>query len=253
MQPGLTISDCRKVLVASGIDLALIGGQAVSVWADEFKKELNLQEEPTSKDVDYWGDRQLLFGLAKKLATRATVPDMHMFTLLSGVIQIWDAGKLIKIDVLHSVPGVPDADWERITLVVQTKVGAVRVLEPVSLIGSKLHNLKNFDQTDRHDLKQLKLCIRIANFFLQDTLKRDVRKGLTYIKRLLEIACMGNNQGVIKEHNLKMFDAVPIETIRAMAGDESVAQDSRARLNNFLSIRWAELRERGLVTQAMTK
>jgi hypothetical protein len=247
MQPGLTIRDCKKVFDAAGTDLVLIGGQAVSLWAAEFESELNLGEQQTSKDIDYWGDRQLLVRLAKKLNTVPKFPDMHSFTVLSGIVQTWAGDKQLKVDVLHSVPGVPDADWERITLIVQSEVGEVRALDPISLIGSKLHNLKNFDQTNRRDLPQLLICIKIARPFLVKAFRRDVRRALTYLKCFLDIACMANNQRVIKEHNIPIFDAVPIETIESLAADASIAEDARLRLNKFLTIRWAQLKADGLV------
>jgi len=247
MQPGLTIAECEKVLVAAGTDLTLIGGQAVSLWAEEFETELNLAEKHTSKDIDFWGDRQLLTRLAKKLDTVAKYPDMRSFTVLSGILQLWAGGKHLKVDVLHSVPGVPDADWDRITIVVESKVGPVRTLDPISLIGSKLHNLKNFDQSERQDLNQLLICLKIARIFLARALREDIRRGLTYVKRLLDIACMGNNQAVFKEHKIPIFDAVPIQTIEHFATDNTVPDDARERLNNFLTIRWAQIKANGFV------
>jgi hypothetical protein len=52
---GLTIDQVGRVLSAAGTELALIGGQAVSLWAEEFKSDLNLAEPLTSKDVDFLG------------------------------------------------------------------------------------------------------------------------------------------------------------------------------------------------------
>jgi hypothetical protein len=247
MQLGLTINDCRQVFAAAGTDLTLIGGQAVSLWAAEFEVELGLSDAVVSKDIDYWGDRTLLIQLAKKLNTIPIFPDRRAFTILSGIVRIRLHNEPVNIDVLNMVPGVPDADWDRVTVVLRNEIGAIRVLDPVGLIGSKFYNLKHFPQDDRNDLAHLLLCIRMARLFVREALRHEARHGLDYVKRILNIACQKNNQSAIKKFAVPIFESIPIDTIMDIAADTSVDEDSRIRLNNFISIRWAQLKESGFV------
>lgn len=244
---GLRIEQAGVVLSAAGVDLTLIGGQAVSFWEHKYRQELNPSEPATSKDIDFWGDRQLLIALAKKLGKKAHFPHPHLMTLLSGMFHIRLADRIVNVDVLHHVPGVDDSDWEKISLIIPSEFGDIRVLDPIALMGTKLHNLKHFDQSDRQDRPQLLLCFQITRVFLHEILRRDVRRTLGYIKRFLEIACIGNNQRLIQGQQLPIFDSIPIEAIEQRASSTETSEEDRTRINNFLSIRWAQLKANGFV------
>jgi hypothetical protein len=234
----LTIDQFAHVLQIVGAEMVLIGGQAVAIWAREFAEELNVAEPVLSKDIDFWGDRQTVISLARRLNTKAHLPGRRDFTLLSGIIRIPIEGELVSIDVLHAVPGVDEINWDRAATIFNFNSHPVRVLDPISLIASKLHNLRHFDQSDRRDAEQLRLSIRIARIFLARMFNHNVRTGLGYVKRLIEIATLPANQPTLKTFAIKPLQAVPIETIRRLSTDPNVPDEGRDRLANFLAKQW---------------
>jgi hypothetical protein len=246
---GFGIEDFAEVLRAAGEDLVLMGGQAVSLWANEYKTELALTGPVLSKDIDFWGDRQLLTNLAKRLGTKADYPEFRSFTVLSGLVRKVIKGELVHIDVLHTVPGLDQVDPAKAAVKVTTFGVTVTVLDPISMIATKFHNLRNFDQTERNDEAHLRLCIPIAALFTAEAfVKRGVRMGLSYVKRILDVALVASNQRTIKEYSLRIYDAVPVETIRRLSKDERTPAEERQRLLNFMEIRWARLQASGEVS-----
>jgi hypothetical protein len=224
-----------------GTDMVLIGGQAVAIWAREFNSELNLTAPALSKDIDFWGDRQTVIALAKKLDTKAHLPGRRDFTLLSGVVRVPIDGELVSIDVLHAVPGVDEINWDKAATTLNFNSQPVLVLDPISLIASKLHNLRHFDQADRRDAEQLRLAIRVAHLFLGRMFVHNLKTGLGYMKRLIEIATLPANQPTLKKNDINPLQAVPIESIRSLRNDASVPDEGRKRLENFLTKQWPRL------------
>jgi hypothetical protein len=237
----LTIDQFAHILELVGTDMVLIGGQAVAIWTREFDPELKLGASLLSKDIDFWGDRQTVLALAQKLKTRAHLPGRRDFTLLSGIIRVPIDGELVSIDVLHAVPGVDEISWDKAATTLHFNSHPVLVLDPVSLIASKLHNLRHFDQSDRRDAEQLRIAIRVAHIFLRRMFGHNVKTGLGYLKRFIELATLATNQTTLKKYDIRPINAVPIETITQLASDLSVSEEARARLANFLTKQWPRL------------
>jgi hypothetical protein len=247
--PGLTIKDCVDVLHAAGTDMVLMGGQAVGIWANEFAEELQLEQPLVSKDIDFWGDRQRLINLAQKLGTKPEFPDRRMMTLLSGLTEKRIKGEWIRIDVLHTVPGLDVVDEEKAGVEFRFAGKTIAVLDPVSLVACKFYNLQNFDQDGRNDEAQLRVCLKLAKIYIGKAFTSGyVRTGLNYCKRILNIALRGSSQATIKKHSLRMFDAIPISQIQSLAKDSTQPEEARNRLKNFLEIRWARLAAGGAVS-----
>lgn len=244
-RPTLTIDQFAHVLQAVGTEMVLIGGQGVALWAAEYRDALKLPGPVTSKDIDFWGERQTVIALARKLGTRAHLPGMRDFTALSGIVRVHIGGSLVSIDVLRKVPGVDETSWDKATAIVNFQSGSVRVLDPISLIASKLHNLRHFDQTGRNDADQLKLCVRIAAIFVEQAFVRNVRLGLFYVKRLIRIMQLPGNDSTIRAHSVRLADVIPIGTIQRLHADATLPEEHRQRLENFLRKQWPRLISEG--------
>jgi hypothetical protein len=244
---GLTAEELAAVFANSGTDLVLIGGQAVALWADEYSDNLKLDAPVLSKDIDFWGDRARLTKLARKLGTKADYPHHRVMTNLSGIIRVRVVDRLINIDVLHRVPGLEEVDPRRVTLPLNFGDHPILVLDPISLIASKLHNLRHFNQSGRNDLEQLKLTIQVAGFFIEDAFRSGVRVGLNYCKRVFEMALHASNQNTFKKHSIKMLDAIPIKAIDQLRQAQDLPSEDREKLGKFIDSQWARLQANGLV------
>jgi hypothetical protein len=246
--PGLTAEELAAVFSKAGTDLILIGGQAVALWADEYEEELKLAEPIFSKDIDFWGDRARLTKLARALNTKADYPHPKVMTNLSGIIRINLVDRMINIDVLHHVPGLEDADPTRVSLPLSFGDHPLLALDPISLIVSKLHNLRHIDQTDRNDLAQLKISLLVARYFIGDAFRQGVRTGLNYCKRIFEIGLHASNQNAFEMHSIRFFDSIPIDVIERLRASSDIPPSDREKLGKFLDIQWSRLRQTGIVS-----
>jgi hypothetical protein len=68
--PPLTEKEARDLLRSlAGVDVILVGGQAINVWATRYlarAAELESEGPFTSKDVDLWGDRKAVRECARR-------------------------------------------------------------------------------------------------------------------------------------------------------------------------------------------
>jgi hypothetical protein len=239
------IEDFAQVLRAAGEDLVLIGDQALAVWVNEYRNELACAGPLLSNDIEFWGDREMVTSLAETLDAKADFPNSHSLTVLSGQVRKVIKGETVEINVLHTVPGLDQLDPNRAAIGVKIFEAPVRVLDPVSLIATAFHRLRNFDRTKRNDEEHSNLCIRIASHFIGETFEQcGVRIGLSYVKRLLDIASIRSNQKAIEEYSFRINDAFPIETIRRLSRSDIASAEERERLLNFLESRWPRLQGR---------
>lgn len=148
----LTPDDFIRVLAAVPNQCVLIGGQAVAWWSRRYG--LGEAADIHSRDIDFWGDREALRLLARRLGSRPCWPHKYEMTVLVGSLAIKIGKTNSAIEVLRSVPGLDRADPE----VVSSRQhavgipGEIAVLTPVSLLLVKLHALRHFSQHERNDL-----------------------------------------------------------------------------------------------------
>jgi hypothetical protein len=97
----------------SGIDMVLVVGQAINVWANLYLPRIEAlrTEGPfTSKDVDFLGDKPAVKECARRLNLGKAIfdaPFAREVPVNSGIVQYVDnAGVERTIDVLSTVLGV---------------------------------------------------------------------------------------------------------------------------------------------------
>ncbi|MBI4705305.1 MAG: hypothetical protein HY744_29720 [Deltaproteobacteria bacterium] len=72
-----------------GMDLVLVGGQAVNFWAERYLgrvAEIGAGLPYTSKDIDFCGDRQATAECAQRLGGKALFPDLDDATPNAGMV-----------------------------------------------------------------------------------------------------------------------------------------------------------------------
>src|SRR5688572_25886759 len=128
----------------------MIGGQAVVYWAKRYG--ISAANGPlTSKDIDFWGSRDDVKTLAKRLARPAIFPHAYEMTVWAGAIEISIKGQTTLIEMLHTVPGLDTNEHGQAAVKEELEGGELYILSPVSLVLAKLHALRHFDQERRAD------------------------------------------------------------------------------------------------------
>jgi len=239
----LTISDFSRVLSRSGTSLTLIGGQAVGWWAQRYAAVLppDIPSAVTSRDIDFWADRGEAEDLAKRLSAKPEFPGPYDMTVLSAVIPLVVNEQKTAIELLHTVPGLDVVDPE-VSAVIQAIEGSeFRVLDPVSLLTTKLHGLRNFSQGERQDLSHTRILLAVIRPFIEEAFHASVRTGLWYCERVIHCCVRQTNRAVLSQHSLDWRSAIPIAFIEHLAAKTENSSNDRRRLTNFLEQRWARL------------
>ena len=220
----------------------LIGGQAVAWWAEKYSVKTRGGDlvDDTSKDIDFWGRHEDLFRIANKLKRTPYLPDKREMTFLVGAIEVNAAGKKTALELLHRVPGLDSDEPNAVALPeALTKSGkVVLVLTPVSLVLSKLYNLRHFSQEDRHDLMHLKTSVSASRAFISEIVSRDPKFALWNCKRLIRAQQEARNQRLERQHGFRLLSGIPIESIRAASQGQAVPPERRLKLQGFLEQQW---------------
>ena len=115
-------------------------------------------------------------------------------TALAGIIPFKIGELRTSIEVLRSFPGMPKARLQQWALTANRSGKEIRVLDPLSLLSSKLFLALKVDQKERRDVEHLRIMLVCVRAFLRETL-RGVEAGalpargwLGAVERVLKLA-----------------------------------------------------------------
>lgn len=241
----LAIGDCAQMLACAGDTIPLIGGQAVGWWALRYQNHLpaEFSTPVTSRDIDFWADREQMDRYAKLLRAKPHYPNQYEMTVLAGVIPVEINGQHTSIEFLHTVPGLDVNDPDAATVLQDMDGRRFRVLDPVSLTCTKLHALRNFEQEHRQDKYHLRICLAVCRPFIDEALRRSVQTGIWYCERLIRNSLRQSNQKLLHRHRLEWKPSIPLSTVESLLASEAIPSRERERLRNFLEKRWSRLRD----------
>jgi hypothetical protein len=168
-----TAHDFREVIetVICGRSPIIVGGHAVNIWAIRYEQRIGAeisQFQPfTSKDLDVYGTCELLDALHARLGGTKRLSEPR--SPVVGKIEVELAGRHRSIDVLHSVRGLNAKDLE---VVVPVKLDGFIALvpAPIKLLKAKIGNVATLEQTNRNDVKHLKMILLCQREFIVDFL-----------------------------------------------------------------------------------
>jgi len=226
---------------AEGKPYVIIGGQAVGYWAETY-----LDQEPglaqwlpfASKDIDFQGDRDDVLRIAKVLGVRAQLPGSRDMTALAGIIPFKISALRTSIEVVRSFPGMPKKNLQEWALTANRGGKEIRVLDPLSLLDSKLHLALNVDQRERRDVEHLRIMLLCVRAFLRETL-RGVEAGtlpargwLGAVERVLKLTESSRGRKAVR--------ALAVDWTQALPLTEIAASDHRAakRFRETRLLRW---------------
>lgn len=208
--------DYRALFVGADAP-TVVGGQAVNLWAIVY-----LDRDVRNRAVHGSHDMDIVSG-TKALAFLKTLPDWkfvpmkHFGVGITAKLQsVAPDGRMLLVEVLHSVAGLEAADLRRVS---EVQVGGVkyRLLDPIAMLKAKAYNVRKFKQDDdppRHDRAHLELITRCVPEFL-----RELHDGALRLQR--------SGDAAAKEAAENTADAV--SATFAILTDEKTAATLRAQ------------------------
>jgi hypothetical protein len=249
--PKFSPSDFAAVIAHLPEGCPLVGGQAVAWWAARYGLTGQGGEPITSGDIDFWGGREDLTQLARALRRKPIYPNEYEMTLWVGAVELNIKGEKTVAEFLHSIPGLDTPYPEKASVTQTYREQAVEkefpVLSPVSLVLTKLHALRRFDQKDRKDELHLKVCLKSSRLFIAELLAgQDARPALRECERLIAAHQSKPYRKLEKQGQFNLLDSIPIARIKRAADSPDQPPDNRQRLRNFINLRWEQVREKNL-------
>jgi len=139
-------------------------------------------------------------------------------TALAGVIPVQIGGETSNIEVVRHVPGVEAALDD---FVIEAKWGDknLRVLNPISLLASKLELAATVRQDGRNDVLHLKILVPCVRAFLETILEQveqqaiPARDWLGLANRALKLTTDHRARRIGEKHQINWPDILPLKAI----------------------------------------
>ncbi|MBK1699292.1 hypothetical protein [Rhodovibrio salinarum] len=220
---------------------AIVGGQALNVWAtyfyDKAPGELAQFAPYTSKDIDYYGNREAAEALANALQGDVHLPHPEDQTPHTAVAIVNLNGHRREIDFLGVLAGVPQriisGDLATVDLAWAVDDDAdvrVRLLHPLPILMSRAGNIIMLLRDDDRAVRQLQASIIVLREYLQERLDVAVentesegqrtdaaREAVDVAKALLGWAAHNSNARGIYEQGLG-DPLAPLDAVRSHHG-----------------------------------
>ena len=215
----LSPEDLRAILKVCSTDGVLVGGQALSFWANHFAVRRPPALEPAvSADADFIADGELARRLARALGWKSWVPGLDDATFQTGkVTQKLADGSVKQVDLLASVAGLATESVVRRALEMEVpEIGRLRVMNPIDVLDSRIQNLALIPaKRTPAGVAQAKLAIDVARAFVSAEIdERGERKALQWLERIAAIAVDERALGVFVRYEIDPLLAVPLEGFR---------------------------------------
>ena len=222
-------SEILKVRDTAGKPYVLIGGQAVNYWAERY-----LEREPqleslrpfTSTDIDFQGTTADVRHIAEQLSLTPGYPPKVAMTALAGVIPLRIGGEPSNIEVVRRVPGVA-AELDDFVIEAKWRDKNIRVLNPISLLASKLELAATVSQDKRNDVLHLKILVPCVRAFLETVLEQvdqrviPARDWLGLANQALKLTTDHRARRIGEKHQLNWSDILPLRAIN-QSRDEKI-------------------------------
>lgn len=165
-------SEVFKLRNAAGRPYILIGGQGVNYWAERYLKsepELERLLPFTSEDIDFKGGSDDVRWIARQLGAQPIFPPTVAMTALAGAVPFRIGDLRSNIEVVRRVPGVA-GNLEETAVEAEWNGLSIRVMDPISLLASKLELVAKVRQENRRDALHAMILLPCVRGFLREFL-----------------------------------------------------------------------------------
>lgn len=223
--------DLRRLLrVAAAEDTAiLVGGQALAFWLLYFGLFKSDERPSITRDVDFFvpnaGRTDFVEALAQAIQGVSEIPHEKALTALVGqAIRFTSETSYIHADVIFRVVGVGAEELQDRAMTVEVSgAGAMRVMDPITVLKSRVENLHALaDKQDAQGIQQCRLAIRATGRYLEEVRKsldtslaqgkRDPMLGL--VQRIADIAESAAGRTAAKQYGVHPADALVPHLVR---------------------------------------
>lgn len=236
--PQRAVLDIAKIL--EGDERAfVVGGQALNLWAEYYAPNAAelLEFRPyTSKDIDYFGQKEVAKKLAEGLGGTVKVPDANDMTFQTALVEATIGGIEIGIDFLSQVKGVQRGLEEGVSDLVipymhagvETEL-AIRLMHPLHCMQSRIANVLELGRKDGTSQRQLAAAPIVLREYIDEALSDDEereagqREAIEIFQALFRYLRSDINGR--KAHGVLRYD--PIDIFRHFLNDERL--DARWR------------------------
>lgn len=221
--PKLALSDeeVTEILRASEKIAILVGGQALSIWANFYRVVIpGALTASVTRDADFIGSADTALIIKGGLSNKDWKFEQVRRGALSPVtaqLTLESEGGVKEIDFLSSIVGLRTEDVRQRAVPVRLQDGSVvTVLHPLDVLASRLHNLAEIpEKRNEKGAAQAELAISIAGAFLRDTLAHgNERQVFNQIERIRIIVTNDAIASICREFSLDVLSCVPLDQIK---------------------------------------
>jgi hypothetical protein len=228
----LTADEVAHILkIVEEDNAVVVGGQSINIWAQHYAgrdPELAKLGPLTSKDIDFFRNTPATLKLEHALGGQAAFASLDDHTPNAAVVTGVIGTKIITIDFMQSVQGVPDRNIQHryVTLTgAHPATGervSILVMHPLDNVSSRLANVNTLRRSDAWSLRQLDASFAIVRLFVDEMIKAGAtqvaQRMLMELGEILRTKHIGNRShqltGSDKTDVMAHFDSRPEFDIR---------------------------------------
>ncbi|MEZ4225106.1 MAG: hypothetical protein R3B13_29410 [Polyangiaceae bacterium] len=217
-RPPIPKGDVWSLLGKVGSGVVLVGGQALSVWAEHYAaSEPGIAEfgPYTSKDVDFRGNRQDVEECARRLGCLADYDVGKAFgSIIEAVVTFQDStGVTRTIDFLRRVEGLGAREVADTAIELEVEESRIRVMHPVLVLVSRATNVVKLREhyDNEHGVEQLHVAVLCARAFLRAAMASgNERLALNWAERAYKLINSSVGATLWAEKGLDLLQAIPL-------------------------------------------
>lgn len=211
------------------------------MWAEYYAEnapELHAFRPFTSKDIDYFGQKEVAMKLANALNGKLRLPDINDATFQTAAVEAEVNGVHVEIDFLNHVLGISRGiEAGVVDLVIPYTRGGtratvtVRLMHPLHCLQSRVANIIKLRRTDEIARRQAEAAPIVLRAFIADALADGDQRAATDTLQALFKYLRRDYYG---RDAHKILSNDPIEIFHHFANDERI--DARYRSHNIVSM-----------------
>lgn len=197
-------------------DLVVIGGQSLALWARQYLIDEMTGEDIgflTSDDLDFTGNTSSVKYCEEQLGVKFKTASIDECTPELAIANLSWKDDSIYVDILKmdSVGGVSAQEISKYLAVIDLDGVPVAVIDPVTCLKSRLHNLfAGWQRYKERESVRVKIAIRASECYMREILVYEgFRFAAPYIRRIKDLALSEKGKRIYVEYGIDLLGAIP--------------------------------------------
>lgn len=220
--------EIERLLRAMSAETVLVGGQALAFWMSRYGLvRADGEDYAVTRDADLLGSLADARHLAQLLHGRLVVPRKNVRTSIVAQVRLPVAGSTLEynVDILHKLYDIgglrKSSEFTRRAIARAAVVsipddGEIKILHPMDVLASRVNNAAGLlKHKGEHVLTQVCWSIEVARHALLRVAQHpteEERPG-KLAQEIYRLACSSAGRRLFKEHDIEVFDALPIDEL----------------------------------------